>query len=363
MACDSYTWNGKTYTESGRYDGTTTDCVTYVLVLTIIQSTENEISVTACDIYTWELNGETYTESGGYIYVTTNAEGCSHTIYLELTILDCGISGCETAFAKGNGNEICFLDDEDNNFNRWGWTNFFEEEGNYTLDLYAGAGQCETENGALVGNVAVDYDNGEVTVTYNLNNGYVMTEAHVYVGCDPYPTKRNGSATVAPGEYPFNPQGSLDNITNYTVGPINVSDVYGGIYVIAHAVTCSTAGDFDSNGSYSPSDNTVSCEEATSRNEDVSREKEKFVIYPVPFNKEVFVKYSFDYDTSVKVEIFNLAGALIRSYINSNYSKGKEGIIRIDLSETDDQMYIVKLTTAKDILVKKIVSSSPQRKN
>jgi hypothetical protein len=86
-------------------------------------------------------------------------------------------------------------------------------------------------------------------------------------------------------------------------------------------------------------------------------------MYPVPFDKEVFAKYYFDYDTNVKVEIFDVKGALIRSYINSNYIKGSKGITRIDLSEAANQMYIVKLTTAEEILIKKIVSSSPQRRN
>jgi hypothetical protein len=86
--------------------------------------------------------------------------------------------------------------------------------------------------------------------------------------------------------------------------------------------------------------------------------KEEFVMYPVPFNEEVFARYNFSYDTSVKVEIFDLKGALIRSYINSNYIKDSEGITRIHLSNTANQFYNVKLTTAKETLVKKIVSSS-----
>ncbi|MFT4849235.1 MAG: hypothetical protein ACI83B_001773 [Sediminicola sp.] len=81
-----------------------------------------------------------------------------------------------------------------------------------------------------------------------------------------------------------------------------------------------------------------------------------FVIYPVPFDKEVFAKYSFGYDTDVKVEIFDQSGCLIRSYHNCNYIKCSEGITRIDLSNTgSNKVYYVKLTTAKEILSKTII--------
>ena len=92
-------------------------------------------------------------------------------------------------------------------------------------------------------------------------------------------------------------------------------------------------------------------------------DKEKFVMYPVPFNQEVFASYNFCYDTNVKVEILDVKGTLIRSYIDSNYIKGSKGVIRIDLSNEANQLYIVKLTTAEEILFKKIVSSSTQRRN
>jgi hypothetical protein len=87
-ACDSYTWNGETYTESGDYVYTTTatnGCDSIVtLHLTINQTQYAEKSVTACDSYTW--NGETYTTSGDYVYTTTAANGCDSIVTLHLTI-------------------------------------------------------------------------------------------------------------------------------------------------------------------------------------------------------------------------------------------------------------------------------------
>ena len=79
-ACDSYSWNGVTYTTSGTYAGSTTNCVTEVLELTITPSTNNITPISACDSYSW--NGVTYTTSGTYTGSTTNCV----TEVLELTI-------------------------------------------------------------------------------------------------------------------------------------------------------------------------------------------------------------------------------------------------------------------------------------
>ena len=88
VACDSYTWNGETYTTSGDYVYTTiaaNGCDSIVtLHLTINQTQYAEVTATACDSYTW--NGDTYTESGDYVYTTTAANGCDSIVTLHLTI-------------------------------------------------------------------------------------------------------------------------------------------------------------------------------------------------------------------------------------------------------------------------------------
>lgn len=60
----------------------------------------------------------------------------------------------------------------------------------------------------------------------------MMTETHLYVGNDPYPTNQgSGKYTVAPGQY-----GNSDNhgaVTEYTYEIDNLS---GDIYFIAHTV-------------------------------------------------------------------------------------------------------------------------------
>ena len=92
-ACDSYDWNGATYTESGEYIYTTTavnGCDSVVtLRLTINNTQYAEEQVTACDSYDW--NGATYTESGEYIYTTTADNGCDSVVTLHLTVLPSAI--------------------------------------------------------------------------------------------------------------------------------------------------------------------------------------------------------------------------------------------------------------------------------
>jgi hypothetical protein len=104
VACNSYIWsagNGQTYTTSGTYTHVTTNefgCTnTATLNLTINAATSSDEYQTACSSYTWDLTGVTYTESGDYDYVTTNENGCTHTITLHLTISNGAITSQPTS--------------------------------------------------------------------------------------------------------------------------------------------------------------------------------------------------------------------------------------------------------------------------
>lgn len=149
---------------------------------------------------------------------------------------------CETAFAYGGTYATCFrvIDVEEPigrpDFKRWGWTNGPLEGGTYYFEIYAGAGQCDLWRGTLVGELTVDYNDvtGDVTVIYDMDSGWELYEAHVFVGCEMLPRK-NDKFTVAPGQY--------GNIHEYMEGVsadtfmVNV-DCPNGIYVVAHAVVC-----------------------------------------------------------------------------------------------------------------------------
>ncbi|MBO4600127.1 MAG: T9SS type A sorting domain-containing protein [Bacteroidales bacterium] len=88
-ACDSYTWHGTSYTSSTNTPTFTSqnvsgcDSVT-TLHLTISVSATTDEYVTACDSYTWQ--GTTYTASAIDSIATANAYGCDSIAILHLTI-------------------------------------------------------------------------------------------------------------------------------------------------------------------------------------------------------------------------------------------------------------------------------------
>ena len=98
-ACNQYEWNGKVYTESGIYKDTLLSilgCDSIVtLYLTVNKSVTNEISITACDPYTW-TNGVTYTTSGVYYDSLHTIHGCDSIEVLTLTILPEAVTKVDT---------------------------------------------------------------------------------------------------------------------------------------------------------------------------------------------------------------------------------------------------------------------------
>jgi hypothetical protein len=82
-----------------------------------------------------------------------------------------------------------------------------------------------------------------------------------------------------------------------------------------------------------------------------------FTASPVPFGNEVFITYDFNFDTDVKIEVYDIRGALIRTTTDTNFRSGMKAKTRIDMSNLSNQVYIVRLTTNKGIVTKNIVSS------
>lgn len=155
----------------------------------------------------------------------------SWAMYFEYCTQTCEIpedpeTWTETAYAFGAINATCFLD---LGFSRWGWTNSISE-GEYSFEIWAGAGQCDLSKGTHVGYLNISYYNGTATITYNLFNDYLMLQNHLYVGSNQVPIK-NGKPTVAPGQYPI----VVDNLSTTTT-TYTISNLSGDIYVIAHAV-------------------------------------------------------------------------------------------------------------------------------
>ena len=88
IECDSYEWNGETYTESGVYSfqgESIYGCDSiFSLHLTIAHSAATDTLATACAEFIWY--GETYDESGKYDYHLQTMLGCDSVVSLNLTI-------------------------------------------------------------------------------------------------------------------------------------------------------------------------------------------------------------------------------------------------------------------------------------
>lgn len=86
-----YIWYGDTLNAAGTYIyrepfhlNTFCDSIEHVLTLNVLENASSDATVVACDSYTW--NGVTYTASGDYIYTTTATNGCDSIATLHLTI-------------------------------------------------------------------------------------------------------------------------------------------------------------------------------------------------------------------------------------------------------------------------------------
>lgn len=147
---------------------------------------------------------------------------------------------CETAFARKTAERkrFCFLD---YGFDRWGWTNgplnekAVDNPNNHSLyHLYAGAAQCDVENGTWIGDVNLYYSDGAVKVIFNTFDGFTMDEIQFYLGSEMFPQDNQGNFTVAPGLYPYKYEG-LGGINIYEV---TIDEMSGPLYFIGHTVVC-----------------------------------------------------------------------------------------------------------------------------
>lgn len=138
---------------------------------------------------------------------------------------------CETAFAYNAELSTTFTDLMDTP--RWGWSNGPMGPGSYSFDIYAGAGQNDLSNGAIVGTLTVEYDGATATVTYTMVDGYTLDETHLYIGSDALPTDGQGNPTVAPGQY-----GNIHDLDAATSDSFTIDGLSGDIFIVAHGVSC-----------------------------------------------------------------------------------------------------------------------------
>jgi len=136
--CDSYTWHGTTYTESGIYHFdtiATNGCDSTVYLNLTVNYSEDVVldPVTICDSYTW--HGTTYNSSGTHIYTTTTDAGCQRTEMLVLTVNHSN-TGIDTQVACGSFTWIDGITYTESNYTAtFTETNQYECDSVVTLNL------------------------------------------------------------------------------------------------------------------------------------------------------------------------------------------------------------------------------------
>ena len=177
-ACDAYTWNGTTYTTSGTktfaYNSSNGCASVDTLKLTINISTHNVSTQTTCDTYTW--NGTTYTTSGTKTFAYNSSNGCPSVDTLKLTINRSTHNvTTQTACDAYTWNGVTYTTSGTKTFtynNSNGCTGIdsliLTISPNYTITASAGS------NGSIsnVGTTTLCSNNGSQTYTITANSGF-----------------------------------------------------------------------------------------------------------------------------------------------------------------------------------------------
>ena len=83
-----------------------------------------------------------------------------------------------------------------------------------------------------------------------------------------------------------------------------------------------------------------------------------FEVAPVPFSNELNIGYLFDYTSNVTIQIFDLNGRLLRTYYDTAVNSGSLSTFSVDFKTRSGQIYIVRMTTDREIFTSKIVSGN-----
>jgi hypothetical protein len=314
--------------------------------------------------FLWD-NGETTATAvelgpGLHSVLVTDANGCETTCEIYIEEEPCVVE-CETAYGRLDGANTCFIQD---GFGNWGWTNLIEEEGEYSMDLFAAAGQCDTSKGMLVGSVEVVYANGELSVTYLITEpGISMSEIHTYVGCGKYPKLRNGRETIAPGQYTHN--AGLNKAVEYTVTFTNVS---GPVYVIAHAVVCTISG---TEVVMTTNNTAISCgvqivsqpaqgRGGPGKSDTIGYDEQSGIraeVFPNPFRGQATISFGVDRDTRAVVEVYTLQGSRVATLFDAQVKAEDNQMVNFSAdSQTGHQVYLVVIRTDYGRITKQVIS-------
>lgn len=166
IACDSFSLNSQTYNVSGTFTQTLTDHVgcdsILTLNLSLSASSAYTYAVTACDTYS--ANGQTYILPGTYTQTLSNAAGCDSVLTIQLSL----IHSTDSIFYAHGCNTYSFN----------GQT--YTQPGIYTQTLVNAAG-CDS---ILTLNLTLDLANYAVTQSGNTLTSLQPSATYQWIDCN-----------------------------------------------------------------------------------------------------------------------------------------------------------------------------------
>jgi hypothetical protein len=297
-ACNNYTWQGTTYTQSGVYTDTVqgywgTDSLLQ-LTLTINSSNGPTVNYSGCSAYTY--NGVTYNNSGTYTQTFSNWLGCDSIITLNVNIV---------------GNSVGFLPiTACNSFTLNGQT--YTSSGNYTQQLsnWLGCDSVLTLELAIINLNNTVTENNAVLTSTSIGTSYQWLQCH-----------NNGTYTA---------------ITNAT------TQTYTATANADYAVIIT-----DNNGCIDTSNcvnvNSVSSDELLTMDDELK-------IFPNPTSTHLTIELVGN-STIKEIKIYNMFGECVLA--SPLLRGGREGLL--DLSALPNGVYFVEIKTDKVVLFRKFV--------
>lgn len=134
---------------------------------------------------------------------------------------------CGTAFMYSDDVRI----NEVTNSNRWGWIEYYDEDGSITRDIYVGAGQNNLDNGTLIGSVTISRDGDNLNFDFDLDGDYEFSTLHIHVADT---EEEATSVAKSPGRY--NQNGILDGLEDQSLDILG--DLEDDFWIIVHADAC-----------------------------------------------------------------------------------------------------------------------------
>ena len=134
---------------------------------------------------------------------------------------------CGTAFMYSEDLRI----NEVTNSNRWGWIEYYDEDGSITRDIYVGAGQNDLTKGTLIGSVTISRDGDHLNFDFELDGDYEFSSLHIHVADT---EEEATSVAKSPGRY--NQNGILDGLEDQSLDILG--DLEDDFWIIVHGDAC-----------------------------------------------------------------------------------------------------------------------------